>query len=105
MHLLGLTFTMNTIFGAGYDDTWIKKYGDNKEQDGFTCCPEEFLEHEAGEIIFRIDYVFVPEIVFKVKKIEIVATKAIDQTDSGKWYSDHAGLVTKKSFRKLETVP
>jgi hypothetical protein len=77
---------MNTIFGAGYDDTWIKKYGDNKEQDGFTCCPEEFLEHEAGEIIFRIDYVFVPEIVFKVKKIEIVATKAIDQTDSGKWY-------------------
>ena len=48
---------------------------------------------------------FVPEIVFKVKKIEIVATKAIDQTDSGKWYSDHAGLVTKKSFRKLETVP
>jgi hypothetical protein len=84
----------------------IKKYGDNKEEeDGFTFCPEEFLEHEAGEIIFRIDYVFVPEIVFKVKKIEIVATKAIDQTDSGKWYSDHAGLVTKISFRKLETVP
>jgi hypothetical protein len=65
----------------------IRKYGDNKEEeDGFTFCPEEFLEHEAGEIIFRIDYVFVPEIVFKVKKIEIVATKAIDQTDSGKWY-------------------
>ena len=68
----------------------IKKYGDNKEEeeDGFTFCPEEFLEHEAGEIIFRIDYVFVSENVFKVKKItKNVATKAIDQTDSGIWYS------------------
>jgi len=65
----------------------IKKYGDNKEEeDGFTFCPEEFLEHEAGELIFRIVYVFVSGNVFKVKKIEIVATKAIDQTDSGKWY-------------------
>ena len=61
----------------------IKKYGDNKEEeDGFTFCPEEFLEHEAGEIIFRIDYVFVSENVFKVKKIEIVATKAIDRNYS-----------------------
>jgi len=24
MHLLGLTFTMNTIFGAGYDDNGLK---------------------------------------------------------------------------------
>ena len=88
-----------------YDDAWIEKYGDNKEGDGFTCCQEEFLENEAGELTFRIDYVFASGDAFKVKKVEIVGTKGVDQIDSGKWYSDHAGIVTKISFKKQETVP
>jgi hypothetical protein len=80
---------------SGYIDTWTLRSGKPK---GFTCCFDEDLSMPA-DLSERIDVIFVceeeePETV----KANVVGNDEADQTPSGLWPSDHAGVAARMWF-------
>jgi hypothetical protein len=78
---------------AGYIDTWTLRPGKPK---GFTCCFGEDLSVPA-DLYERIDVVFSDEPPYRVKA-NVLGNDEADQTDSGLWPSDHAGVAARIEF-------
>jgi endonuclease/exonuclease/phosphatase family metal-dependent hydrolase len=78
---------------AEYWDTWKLRPGKPK---GYTCCFYEDLSI-PGDLYERIDMVFTSVEPSRVKA-NVVGNDASDQTTSGLWPSDHAGVVTRIKF-------
>lgn len=78
---------------AGYVDAWTLRPGKPK---GFTCCFEEDLSMPA-DLYERIDVIFSYETPNRVKA-NVLGNDEADQTDSGLWPSDHAGVAARIEF-------
>lgn len=78
---------------AGYVDAWTLRPGKPK---GFTCCFDEDLSIPAN-LYERIDVIFSDEIPNRVKA-NILGNDEADQTPSGLWPSDHAGVAARMKF-------
>ena len=72
---------------AGFDDVWTAQ-GDDR--DGPTCCYDADLR--GGTLDTRIDYVLYAG-EFEVARAEVVGAGPSSRTSSGRWASDHAGVV------------
>lgn len=72
---------------AGFEDVWTAQ-GD--ERDGLTCCYDADLR--GGSLDVRIDYVLYAG-AFEVERAEVVGASPSSRTSSGRWASDHAGVV------------
>jgi endonuclease/exonuclease/phosphatase family metal-dependent hydrolase len=71
-------------------DTWTLRPGKPK---GFTCCYEEDLS-EPADLYERIDMIFTNELPTRVKA-NVVGNDPADQTGTGLWPSDHAGVAAR----------
>jgi hypothetical protein len=91
--ILGLKPPYMQLKDAGNVDAWTLKPGKPK---GFTCCYDEDLSIPA-DLYERVDVIFSnaePDSV----KANVVGNDETDQTPSGLWPSDHAGVVAKMTF-------
>jgi len=79
---------------ADYIDLWAMRQG--PFDPGFTCCHDEALRDDPPALDERIDHVFVrlpgAEGLLPIKA-DVVGARANEQTASGMWPSDHAGIV------------
>jgi endonuclease/exonuclease/phosphatase family metal-dependent hydrolase len=78
---------------AGYSDAWELRPGKPK---GFTCCFDEDLSFPA-DLYERIDMIFSDVIPNRVKA-NVLGNDEADQTPSGLWPSDHAGMAARMEF-------
>jgi endonuclease/exonuclease/phosphatase family metal-dependent hydrolase len=78
---------------AGNVDAWTLQPGKPK---GFTCCYDEDLSI-AADLYERVDVIFSSEEPDRVKA-NVVGNDEADQTPSGLWPSDHAGVVARMKF-------
>ena len=78
---------------AGYVDAWTLRPGKPR---GFTCCFDEDLSI-TGDLYERIDVIFSDEIPNRVNA-NVLGNDAADQTPSGLWPSDHAGVAARMKF-------
>ena len=78
---------------AGYVDSWTLRPGKPK---GFTCCFDEDLSIPA-DLYERIDVIFSNEVPNRVKA-NVLGNDEADQTPSGLWPSDHAGVAARIEF-------
>jgi exonuclease III len=78
---------------AGYVDAWTLRPGKPK---GFTCCFDEDLSIPA-DLYERIDVIFSYETPSRVKA-NVLGNDEADQTASGLWPSDHAGVAARIKF-------
>lgn len=78
---------------AGYVDTWTLRPGKPK---GFTCCFDGDLSIPA-DLYERIDVIFSDVIPNRVKA-NVLGNDVADQSESGLWPSDHAGVATRMEF-------
>lgn len=76
-----------------YYDTWTLRPGKPK---GYTCCFDEDLSVDA-DLYERIDMIFTNEFPERVKA-NVVGNNQTDQSFSGLWPSDHAGVVARIKF-------
>jgi endonuclease/exonuclease/phosphatase family metal-dependent hydrolase len=74
---------------AGFEDAWSAA-GDATRGGEATCCYDADLT--AGALDVRIDFVLVAG-DFTVDRAEVVGTAASSRTASGRWASDHAGVL------------
>jgi endonuclease/exonuclease/phosphatase family metal-dependent hydrolase len=74
-------------------DVWTLRSGKPK---GFTCCYDEDLSIPA-DLYERIDVIFSNELPSRVKA-NVMGNDEADQTSSGLWPSDHAGVVVRMNF-------
>lgn len=87
------------LANAGFQDAW-------GSVGGFTCCHAPDLRNAMPSLTKRIDYVllrgeFPLAASFDASvRTEIVGSRRGDQTPSGLWPSDHAGLVTTLLLRR-----
>lgn len=72
---------------AGLEDVWSS---DGADRAGATCCYDADLR--GGALDVRIDYVLFRG-GFGVRDSEVVGASASSRTPSGRWASDHAGVV------------
>lgn len=79
--------------GAGYADAWTLRPG---KPNGFTCCYDEDLTIPA-DLYERVDMIFFNEIPSRVKA-NVMGNDEADQTPSGLWPSDHAGVTARMEF-------
>ena len=75
------------------DDIWTLRPGNPK---GYTCCYAEDLSL-AADLYERIDVIFINELPAQVHA-NIVGNDEADQTPSGLWPSDHAGVAARMVF-------
>jgi len=82
------------LIDAEYVDTW------QTEQIGNTCCQQKDLGNDISEHIKRIDQIFVcnSETDVTVLMTQTVGDTPSDQSLSGLWPSDHAGVVARLVF-------
>ncbi len=80
--------TYNTLIGSGFVDPWILA----GPGPGFTCCQAPDLLNADSSLGRRIDLVLYRG-GFGVVAVDIVGEDPDDQTLSGLWPSDHAGVV------------
>jgi len=90
----GGTATYGNLIAAGFADVWPLATADS----GFTCCQAEDLRNETSLLSERIDLALFRG-DFTVDEVDILGETAADQTDSGLWPSDHAGVVATLRFR------
>jgi hypothetical protein len=79
---------------AGFRDTWNDRI--DKQDVGFTCCQSENLANKDSNLKERIDFIFTRNDSSWLKKpvdARVVGVKPENQTSSGLWPSDHAGVV------------
>jgi hypothetical protein len=74
-------------------DAWDLRPG---KPNGYTCCYAEDLSM-AADLYERIDVIFTNELPEQVKA-NVVGNGAADQTPSGLWPSDHAGVAARLVF-------
>jgi endonuclease/exonuclease/phosphatase family metal-dependent hydrolase len=72
---------------AGFEDVWTAQ---DDERAGPTCCYDADLR--GGSLDTRIDYVLYAG-AFEVVRAEVVGASPSSRTSSGRWASDHAGVV------------
>ena len=89
----GIVSPYMQFINAGYMDVWTLRPGTPK---GFTCCYEEDLSIPA-DLYERVDMIFSDVEPGRVKA-NVVGNDKADQTPSGLWPSDHAGLVVRIEF-------
>jgi endonuclease/exonuclease/phosphatase family metal-dependent hydrolase len=82
-----------TQFVAEYADVWTSRPGKPK---GFTCCYDEDLTIPA-DLYERIDMIF-SSVEPRRLKATVVGNDEADQTSSGLWPSDHAGVGARIEF-------
>jgi hypothetical protein len=78
---------------AGYSDAWTLRPGKPK---GFTCCFGEDLSMPA-DLYERIDVIF-SDVTPNQVKANVLGNDEADQTPSGLWPSDHAGVASRMWF-------
>jgi endonuclease/exonuclease/phosphatase family metal-dependent hydrolase len=78
-----------TLIAAGFVDVWSVAHPD---QPGFTCCQAPDLLNLDSQLSQRIDLILARG-GFEVIGMEIVGDDPADRTPSGRWPSDHAGVV------------
>jgi len=86
---------------AGYSDVWKSRlFG--RSDPGYTCCQAEALDNMDSQLYERVDHIFVlnnpkswPVSIVGLVVADIVGEKHKDQTPSGLWPSDHAGVVAR----------
>ena len=76
-----------------YYDTWTLRPGKPK---GYTCCFAEDLSVNA-DLYERIDMIFTNQFPDRIKA-NVVGNNKSDQSFSGLWPSDHAGVVARIKF-------
>lgn len=81
--------TYQLFLDAGFIDAWKQKF---PSLPGFTCCQTSDLLNPVSALSARIDLVLTRGAV-SVEDIRIVGDGTNDRTPSGRWPSDHAGLV------------
>jgi len=91
------TPTYGLMLQAGFVDAWSLATLDN----GFTCCQQGNLLNPASTLSERIDLVLFRGI-FAPVFVDVLGEDVSDRTPSGLWPSDHAGVVTRLLFRKIE---
>lgn len=92
------TETYGDILGAGYVDIWARA---RPFSPGYTCCRPASLLLD-GPLTHRIDFVFVDGLrrhgAVGATSAQRVGAEASDETASGLWPSDHAGVVASFSI-------
>jgi endonuclease/exonuclease/phosphatase family metal-dependent hydrolase len=84
-----VTATYGNIVAAGFIDGWTAAGG--HVDGGLTCCHEEDVRNPPSGFDQRIDFVF--HRGFRgTRDVEVFGDEAGDQTPSGLWPSDHAGV-------------
>lgn len=80
------------LAGSGMTDTWAAA---NPGDPGFTCCFSELLDDPAPTGVFseRIDHVLTRGDIDTLGA-RLVGLNPLNRTASGRWPSDHAGVVT-----------
>jgi endonuclease/exonuclease/phosphatase family metal-dependent hydrolase len=81
------TPTYANMLAAGFGDAWLAVGAG----DGFTCCQAANLLNNPSSLDERIDYVF--ERGLNPSSIVVIGDEPGDRTASGRWPSDHAGLL------------
>lgn len=85
----------------GFKDSWSSAHPNDP---GYTCCHPSDLSDPTSELEKQIDFIMTRG-VFKVLQVEIVGEESEDMTDSGKWPSDHAGVVSTMRVPYFSSVP
>jgi endonuclease/exonuclease/phosphatase family metal-dependent hydrolase len=91
MNAVPSSATYDRFIDAGFDDAWRE---DHPTRSGFTCCQSGSLKNDESNLSRRIDFVFVRGDI-TVRAAKLVGEDEDDQTSSGLWPSDHAGVVAK----------
>lgn len=89
------------MIAAGYSDAWL--LGDMPQLPGLTCCHNETLSNPVADFGSRIDLIFgraSGNPPFDTLAIEVLGEELADQTASGLWPSDHAGVVATLRVRE-----
>jgi endonuclease/exonuclease/phosphatase family metal-dependent hydrolase len=89
----GIVSPYMQFINAWYVDVWTLRPGNPK---GFTCCYEEDLSI-SEDLYERVDMIFSDLEPSRVKA-NVVGNDKADQTPSGLWPSDHAGVVVRIEF-------
>lgn len=77
------------FIAAGFKDAWAVKRGADP---GLTCCQATNLLNPISQLSSRVDLVLFRGSI-QVTDIELVGEKSSNRTASGRWPSDHAGVV------------
>jgi endonuclease/exonuclease/phosphatase family metal-dependent hydrolase len=80
--------TYRNVLAAGFGDAWTAV---NSDREGSTCCRSADLT--TGALGQRIDYVLFSG-AFRVRSAEVVGAQRASRTPTGRWSSDHAGVVS-----------
>jgi hypothetical protein len=80
--------TYQTILNGGFRDAWNVVPGNAV---GLTCCQDENLANPSSKLSVRYDLIFVKGV--SVLDAQVVGDHVTDQTRSGLWPSDHAGVI------------
>jgi endonuclease/exonuclease/phosphatase family metal-dependent hydrolase len=86
------TATYGNILASGLLDSWLAAGGGI--EDGMTCCHDHDLQNDPSVFDQRLDLVFFTGLR-GADHVEVVGDEAGDQTASGLWPSDHAGVVAR----------
>ncbi len=76
---------------AGLTDVWPEARPNDA---GNTCCQDSDLQNDQSHLSSRIDLIFV-EGSITIRSAKRIGESVADQTASGLWPSDHAGVVAK----------
>ena len=82
------------LLGAHYSDLWKLA---RPWHPGFTCCQAANLLNPRSTLGQRIDGLFIDRVPDRVRARR-VGFRRRDRVDSGRWPSDHAGVVAKIRF-------
>ena len=91
--LFGLYPSPYMQLAEAYNDIWTLRPG---KPVGYTCCYAEDLSMDA-DLYERIDVIFASDLPAQVHA-NIVGNDAADQTSTGLWPSDHAGVAARMAF-------
>jgi endonuclease/exonuclease/phosphatase family metal-dependent hydrolase len=87
-----VTATYGNVIGAGFSDAWLASGGGI--DGGLTCCHDHDLRNPPSVFDVRMDFVFFRGLG-ETAEVTIVGHQAGEQTASGRWPSDHAGLAAR----------
>lgn len=80
---------------AAYADTWDLRPG---KPTGLTCCQADDLLNEESQLFKRVDVIFA-RMAPTETHANLVGVDEEDKTPSGRWPSDHAGMVARLTFQ------
>jgi len=88
--------TYKKILKAGFKDSWPLIHPDDP---GFSCCQDEDLLNLTSQLKERIDLVLFRGKQINVHDIKLVGAHSSNRIPSGRWPSDHAGVVATLSIK------